>query len=80
MRVIKKWLSPPLIDKQNCIFCNFDFKNEEPIHYEDEKYYVITDIQQASAQKHLLVITKEHINNALEVKDTNTLKEMQAIG
>ena len=52
---------------EECIFCNKKFSNKEPIHYEDEKYFVITDINQASSVKHILVITKTHIKNALHV-------------
>ena len=81
MRVLKKWMfGPEKIDQSQCIFCNKTFSNVEPIHYEDEKYFVITDINQASSVKHLLLITKEHINNALEVEDENMLIEMKNIG
>jgi diadenosine tetraphosphate (Ap4A) HIT family hydrolase len=41
---------------------------------------VITDINQATSVKHLLVVTKEHIENALKVKDASTIKEMKLIG
>jgi sulfate adenylyltransferase (ADP) / adenylylsulfatase len=41
---------------------------------------VITDINQASSVKHLLVITKDHIANALQVKDSSIIKEMKVVG
>lgn len=50
------------------------------MHYEDEKYFVITDINQAASVKHLLVVTKEHIENALRVKEAATIREMRQIG
>jgi diadenosine tetraphosphate (Ap4A) HIT family hydrolase len=74
MRVIKKWLFGAEVDLENCIFCKFPQKKEEPFHFEDEKYYVITDIQKASAQEHLLVITKQHIDNALQVEDPEIIR------
>lgn len=41
---------------------------------------MITDINQASSVKHLLVITKKHYDNSLKVEDPNILIEMQKIG
>lgn len=41
---------------------------------------MITDINQASSVKHLLVITKKHYDNSLKVDDPNILIEMQKIG
>lgn len=41
---------------------------------------MITDINQATSVKHLLVVSKEHIENALKVKDPSIIKEMKQIG
>lgn len=41
---------------------------------------MITDINQATSVKHLLVVSKEHIENALKVKDASIIKEMKTIG
>lgn len=80
MRALKKWLFKAEVDRVNCIFCRIAKNPQETIHYEDEKYFVITDINKASAVEHLLVITKEHIDNALTVEDPKTIDEMHQIG
>ena len=80
MRVIKKWLFGNSVDRETCIFCKYIPEPGSSFLYEDDKYFVIKDINQASSLEHLLVITKEHIDNALEVKNPQTIQEMHKIG
>lgn len=61
------------MDTSKCIFCTKKFESIEQHHYEDENYYVITDINQASSVKLLLVITQKHYDNSLKVDDPNIL-------
>lgn len=50
----------------DCIFCQIMQQQPELFVYEDERLFVLKDIN-PKAETHLLVITKEHIANLNEV-------------
>jgi diadenosine tetraphosphate (Ap4A) HIT family hydrolase len=37
--------------------------------YQDEEFFAFHDIDNGSAKGHILVCTKEHIEDALQIKD-----------
>ena len=55
--------------KDNCIFCKI-IKGEIPSNtvYEDDNFKAILDIAPAN-KGHVIVLTKEHIENVFELED-----------
>ena len=60
----------------NCVFCKI-LKGEIPskIVYEDDVCFAINDIN-PKANKHILVIPKEHIESLNEISDTEIIKKL----
>jgi hypothetical protein len=51
MQALKKWLfKEEETQAVPCIFCNENYNAVEPLHYKDDKFYAITDINPASAR------------------------------
>ena len=70
--------------EQDCVFCKIrDDSTDEKLNisksylYEDDTHFVIHDIQKASAQQHILVLTKKHIRSAFDIKDKNEFIRMK---
>ncbi len=61
---------------ENCIFCKILNKQiPSEFVYEDEYCFAINDIN-PKANKHILVIPKEHIESLNEIKDTEIIKKL----
>lgn len=61
---------------ENCIFCKILNKQiPSKFVYEDDFCFAINDIN-PKANKHILVIPKEHIENLNDIKDFEIIKKM----
>lgn len=70
--------------EDDCIFCkirdyptNEDLNKQKKFLYEDETFYAIHDIKKASAQEHILVLTKKHYRSALDITDESIFVRMK---
>ena len=65
---------------QSCIFCDILKKDQAKILKEDDEFFAFHDISKASASEHILVCTKEHIDNAKELHSPEQVQRMQRFG